>query len=635
MRTNSAQLAKEARQLAWPWALFMLAGSAVLAHRLLGPVRTGPWASLTEWVLPIGTFFGASLLAALPLGSEFQYRTLALRLAQPLERRSLWRQKFAVTVAAVAPLAALYSVAAGMRFGRPFAVMCATWIIVTLAGAIPATLLARSIIGGMVLNTFGSSAVSFGWMYYEKHGQIPPGWLWAMGMVLGIYSGVMIWLGRRMLLRFQAVDGMQADESFVPGARLVPRAVAEWFRCRPTQPLRNLLRREFRLVRTLWPLTLLNLAAWTLLVVLRRLPTDRPESLQMPFALTVILGVLIAVLAGTLSLGEEKTWGTHEWHMTLPVSASTQWAVKLVFALITSLVCTALVPMAVLVLGGWLGRPTAQFLTTHVALGWTAEAAGLTLVAFWCACVVKGTVQATIWVFPLCFGVALGGSFAGWLVDRLQGPLQKLAESIVSRLDVMTIHWAMVRAFTLMNFETVAALVLAPLVGVGLIQSRRFFRAQMAAHRLRVVRCALPPVLVAFLWIFLAQLLMGVLVESWQEKATILRDTDAVIAAVQADSRFDTRRPLRLSPADLAGASRLSGVTQRWLRTASVTVVPAPKMTAGPGPYFSGQSVFVIHNVKDRQPYAAVVRTAGGGRCSLMFQVHEAGRYGFLSAICD
>src|SRR5690349_323702 len=206
---RSTQIMKETRQLAWPWTILMLAGLFELAHPWLSslpdlPMSAAPVRSLAGWVLPIGTFFGTALLAALPLGAEFQYRTLAMRFAQPLDRGSFWREKFLIIAVAVLPPAILFSVAIGMRQGWPFAVLAASYVLVTIAGAIPWTLLARTTIGGMVLNMSGGTAVIFSWSYREKHSPVPATWVWGLGIVLIAYSVAMVWLGRRMLLRFQA-----------------------------------------------------------------------------------------------------------------------------------------------------------------------------------------------------------------------------------------------------------------------------------------------------------------------------------------------------------------------------------------------------------------------------------------------
>src|ERR1051325_3972921 len=121
MKPGSVQIVKEVRQLAWPWTILMMAGTLVLArpwlNTALPDVSMGAnvLRRLLEWVLPVGTFVGSSLLAALPLGSEFQYRTLAMHFAQPVDREKLWRQKFLITIAAVAPLSIIYCIAIGMH----------------------------------------------------------------------------------------------------------------------------------------------------------------------------------------------------------------------------------------------------------------------------------------------------------------------------------------------------------------------------------------------------------------------------------------------------------------------------------------------------------------------------------------
>src|SRR5207249_8601728 len=128
--------------------------------------------------------------------------------------------------------------------------------------------------------------------------------LWATVPVVIAYSALMIWLGRRALLRFQAQEGIQAGESFVPGARAVPRFVAEWLRCRPAQPLANLLRRELRLLRAWWPLALFSIAAWAFsaaFVLPLMSAGQRTAAADIIFGLTACFSVLLSVLAGALS----------------------------------------------------------------------------------------------------------------------------------------------------------------------------------------------------------------------------------------------------------------------------------------------------------------------------------------------
>ncbi len=598
MSSTSIQLKKEARQMAWPWTIVMLPGLLVLAAPLLGSsplFNTYAWQKFVDWVVPVGAFFGTSLLATLPLGTEFQYNTLATRFAQPIDRSALWREKFLVSIVAVAPVAVVYCTAIHLRFERDFSLMAIAWIVVAVAGAIPFTLIARSTIGGMVMSTFATCVVTFTYSYYEKHGEVPPTILWMTTIILSAYVVIILWLGRRMMLGYQATDGMQAGESFVPGARLVPRAVSEWFRCRPRQPIANLIRREFRLLRVLWPMSLLYAVAWVFLVLFHQLPNDHPDSLHIfTFGMTVILGVIIAVLAGTLSLGEEKTWGTHQWHMTLPVSVSTQWIVKLGVALFTSVTVAGVLPISLLTAAGWIASK--DLLHESLPAIWIAEVAGITLVAFWCACVVRGTVQATLWVFPLCFGIFFGFQGADVVLSFFRQSVSQLLTEFVAGRDPVVLARLSNEFFSDLYLSGMATLVAAPLVGIALIQTHRYFRAQLSANRLRLVRVAIPLVLTAFLWGAIGDLTFMLGGVTWRTESTTLRETDKALSKVAAiDAVGGVPRARQVSLTDLSSASPLSGTTQRWLANAQITVAAAPEhIGTGSGPYYPGRMAFYI-----------------------------------------
>src|SRR2546429_6390820 len=45
------------------------------------------------------------------------------------------------------------------------------------------------------------------------------------------YAGVMLWLGRRALARFQVTGGLAGDDLLMAGPKMMPRAVAEWLPC--------------------------------------------------------------------------------------------------------------------------------------------------------------------------------------------------------------------------------------------------------------------------------------------------------------------------------------------------------------------------------------------------------------------
>src|SRR5260370_6795748 len=168
----------------------------------------------------------------------------------------------------------------------------------------------------------------------------------------------MLWLGGRKLARLQVAGGWEGDNLLMAGSSVMPDALAGLLRCRPTGAVLNLIRKELRLLRPLWLISFLSLVYLTALTLFRFLhlrdsAAPFPEGAYVLLYIPVILSSpLIAILAGSLSLWEEKTSGTQSWQMTLPVSARRQWMIKLFIAVFTGLVCAVLLPvLAMVVLG--------------------------------------------------------------------------------------------------------------------------------------------------------------------------------------------------------------------------------------------------------------------------------------------
>jgi hypothetical protein len=257
MSAASVRMMKEFRLLVWPWlAITTLAIIALYlqAYKLdWGPLNAQ---SLTA----LGFFAGMPLLAGLGLGSEFQYRTLGLTLAQPMERSEVWRSKNIAAIAAILLPAFLFCISGTTEFKQDFWLPI-LYVMIFTATAFPMTLIARSTIGGTALNALASCPVFWGaaWLieYLRGHERLSAGAMIGITLLLIAYSVSMVWLGRRMFLKFQAAEGMQSVESILPGAGFVPAAIADWFRCRPSQMFLNLLRRELRLLRLIWPLSFL------------------------------------------------------------------------------------------------------------------------------------------------------------------------------------------------------------------------------------------------------------------------------------------------------------------------------------------------------------------------------------------
>ena len=84
MNAKTTRILKEARSVFWPWCAVIIAGALRLMEQshpaFLGDGPLGVVHHLIEPLSFLGFFLGIPLLATLPLGNEFQHRTLPLLL---------------------------------------------------------------------------------------------------------------------------------------------------------------------------------------------------------------------------------------------------------------------------------------------------------------------------------------------------------------------------------------------------------------------------------------------------------------------------------------------------------------------------------------------------------------------------
>jgi hypothetical protein len=315
--------------------------------------------------------------------------------------------------------------------------------------------------------------------------------------------------------------------------------------------------------------------------------------------------------------------------------------VKLAFAIATSVVFVALLPMGILSVAQWAGIPIEHFVTREVLVMAVLEAAGITLVAFWCACVVKGTIQATLWVFPICFAIGMAGEAGSWALGLFDSRVSGMVARLVAWWDPVALIAALEQLFRAVPFEDIMTVLIAALVAVGLIQTLRAFRAQLGANKLRMMQAAAPLMLVTFLWGAGSVVFFHVLRQSWLQSSKIMHEVDRSIAALQAQVPGVTQVQ-RASVEDLGKAAPLSDQTRRWLRDANVVIARTPDRTGGSlGPYIPGRMLFPVgrDELKGRTSYMAHLRRSDGKECSMMFQMRRAQTpmlaFGYVSVACE
>ncbi len=618
MNAKTTRILKEARALLWPWCAVTIAGVLPLVHHQSGSHGgwTG-WPLVHEGIPVLGFFAGIPLLATLSLGNEFQHRTVSLLLTQPVSRTKIWGEKLSVTIVAVlsAALVFCYSWRSAFQQNPKLWVFAGAYVITIIASATFWTLFARSTMGGLALNINLAYFVILGPVlaystaeeWEEILGNLSPGRLWTVAFPTLCYAGVMLWLGGRKLARFQVTGGMAGDDLLMAGPSVMPEALAGLFRCRPTGPFLNLIRKELRLLRPLWLITLLTALGWTCLTMFRLLPKPG-QHFHPSLALMVLLGpvfmlpVLIAILAGSLPVGEERTAGTHSWHMSLPVSARRQWLIKLVVAVFSGFVGAVLLPNLVMIAGGWMFGSPYMFVDPGSAMDWLLIVLVLISVSFWCACAVNGTARAALWVGPAAGALFLAIGYGDWVALHLSRTTGNLLDLVVS--------WFRIRPFYAVPDRPNMTWVLVPTLLFVVIQSCRLFRTQPEDSILSMTRRLLPLPLVAFLCSFsLGVSGFGFQPQPWNP----FYETYLAMEELQPSvTNLAAANPLQLTVDDLAKSSRLSALTRRWLRHSNITVAPDPAHSG----------------------YLATIHLASGVDCRLAVG-HFGGRPILGSSPCD
>ncbi len=634
MNAKTTRIFKEAHTLFWPWCAVTLAG----ALRLFEQAQTvqgsgGLWGvhTLIEPISLLGFFLGIPLLATLSLGSEFQHRTVGLLLSQPVGRMEIWTEKMSVTVVAVfsATLVYWYVWRSALEELPEIWVYAGTLILAMVASATFWTLVARSTMGGLALNGVNSFIPL---VFSIRRDWVPETTTTrsAAAVVFLCYASVMLWLGRRALARFQVTGGPAGEDLLVAGPDVMPRAMAGWFRSRPTGAVFNLMRKEIRLLRPVWLISLLGLVGWISLPIFGyTLERGSVAAAIMVMAFTP----LIAVLAGSLSLGEERSSRTHSWNLTQPVPAGRQWLIKLVMALFTGLVCAVLLPAIAVIAGGTIsGSP---FLIVDHA-PWMVCVLGvalLTFAAFWCVCVVNGTVRAVLWIFPVMIALTLAGRFGAWLAPEV-------VTLAVSRFDLFT-DFRFTNAVS--NIQLIrtsaqsmlfALLLLAPTLLLAVVQSYQLFRRQLQDSNLFVVRRLLPLALVTFLSLFCWMAFLASVVEAKQQVWNMFHEMHEAIERIQpGTANLDATHPLQLTVEDLVKVAPLSERTRRWLVNSSITVAP-DKFQPGSRYCCGGNSRGTTsHPDGPYSWYLATIHLQSGSSCTLSFQGGRS--YGVLGGVCE
>ncbi len=492
-----ARLLKEFRPLILPGSLIAACAMLALFESLfLEPLfQNQSHHNIQEMIgMILGVFpIGIVLLAAISFGSEFQQRTFVLLLSQPSDRFRIWRDKLVTAAVVIGALSLLQylTISATDYFSqsdvppRPIlfifilAIVCSTpfW-----------TLMARSTIGGVAFTAMGIFLVSSGTGFiFDKlfflDGNVPIGVFFqaklnsfyaTIGTVGVLYSFIFLWLGWRKFSRMELRDVLGGDDVSLPRNFPGARALANLLRCRPQNALGNLIRKELRLQKTCFLIAIIFTICWLLTLALLFLQPSRHELCEAFFnVLTAFYIPLIALLAGCISIGEEKTLGLNAWHMTLPPSTVRQWSIKLFIGFAAILLLGVLLPYLLALLASVKIKVGVVELIIKEKNAWAFlfPLTAVLILSFWAATLTGNTIRAALMTVSFIVALIILTNVGEWVVDVSGG-----LETVLLRRLSLSNGWGPYAFKGIARLHEYFPLFLGAIILVPLWQSLRFFR---------------------------------------------------------------------------------------------------------------------------------------------------------------
>jgi hypothetical protein len=525
-----------------------------------------------------GFCIGVPLLATLSFGNEFQFGTFSSLLSQPIERSRIWREKSVVIVGVVLSTAIAYGFGARrMGWQMQDIAIPGLWLMVTVSSSAFWTLMARSTIGGLVLNGLQSMALVLIWVpqLNKYQADARPQLLLAIVAFSVVYSAVMLYLGRRKLLGFQ-VTGTAPEVSLLV-RDWSPNPIRRLLRCTSSGVTLNLVRKELHFLWPLAPLTLIAVAILLAIIPLRFVFGYEGWIVTTAISTTLIHGILVALLAGVLSLGEERTLGLHVWNMTQPVSVRLQWIVKLVTAVVASAASSGVVILtAYLFFGAAFFRES----TFEQDGGMMVLALFplLTFAALWCATGVYGTIRAAFWCIPAVAAVLAVydlGMSAGMSRSAVE-LVRTLTEAVhpfpfSSQFEVFSSNLMAWRR----SFVLPALWVTVWLLPVAAIQSYRLFRSEVRGGMRPLIRKTIFLAAVGFVSGFLQIVPAAANGTMHNNTVRALMEIARGVSAMEIDpTAASSEAGYAVSLETLPNAAALSDRTRSWFASDTVTIRP-------------------------------------------------------------
>ena len=446
----TASLRKEFRPLLLPW--WVAVGCVALASALSQIAGAGEFESFLISISKL-TFPGALiLLASSSFGIELQQHTLPLLLSQPVDRTRVWAEKMFVLVVSIGTavlVAAVFLVLLSLgRIGEPLfetkdVVLFGIFLLGTICSCGFWTLVAGSSLGGFVFTIAGqfitgaAVAGTVAWIRGEDQAFEDSQTFPALAVAGLVYSAVFLWLGWRRFVRLEV-------RSTRFGQTMAQSGIATWnlpwagmFVSRPGEKVRNLIRKELRLERTIFLLAAVFVVCWLATGLLQWL---RPKQniIYVFDVMSCLYAPLAALLAGCVPLGEEKALGLTAAQLTLPFSQRAQWLVKLAVGAGTAAVLGLVLPFSLFLTTGMLFDVSTSGLMNPNEHGLEALAivSGLAFLAgHWAISMTPNTVRGALVAVCALIGLVACGALGAWFGQLSSGWQSGILVTIMCHLQ--------------------------------------------------------------------------------------------------------------------------------------------------------------------------------------------------------
>ena len=433
------RIAKEFHPLLLPWIAAALAAAGHLVAFADPVFAKGEFGSFLVGFAGVAFVAGVLVLSALPVGFELHDRTLLLLFSQPADRTRLWNEKLRAATLSVLALTIVHGVvsAATDHLSRPEAFLYAVFAVTAICSVGYHTLAARSVLVGIasaIATPFAIVLPVHLFVYYVLgvHVQLSEEETIAL-IIIGCtaYSAFSLWFGRRQFTTFELKDAGIPRGAQIPES-LVPRKLTEIVRAQPSGAIANLIRKEVCLQKPVFLVSAIFAAGWLLtLAVMILYPAWQSHCVAVLHGLTGTQIVLMVILTGCVSLGDDKALGTAAWHLTLPASARRQWFVKLLVAAATAVAMAVVLPTLLATLTLFKARVGLLALRPHEGIRFVIPGTIVFVMSFWSASLVTNTVRAALTMILTSVGLATVGFFGIWSAEKLGGLQTGLLTSLI------------------------------------------------------------------------------------------------------------------------------------------------------------------------------------------------------------